>query len=105
MKMWLQFYLKWNKHDGNWYNQKSHPERNGGKSGKLSANRKTNPLFPGFENTSPEELLEIRNSIYQFSLIVYEYISGDYESAYVSNSKNAVKLQTSAINTIKKIIY
>lgn len=31
--------------------------------------------FPDFKNISSEELLEIRESIYEFSLIVYEYIS------------------------------
>ena len=31
--------------------------------------------FPDFKNISEEELLEIRDSLYQFSLIVYEFIS------------------------------
>ena len=31
--------------------------------------------FPDFKNISEEELLEIRDTLYQFSLIVYEFIS------------------------------
>ena len=31
--------------------------------------------FPDFKNISNEELLEVRDTLYQFSLIVYEFIS------------------------------
>ena len=33
--------------------------------------------FPDFENHSDEEIIEIRDSLYEFCLIVYEYISRD----------------------------
>ncbi len=36
--------------------------------------------FPDFENLSDEEIIEIRDSLYEFCLIVYEYISRDQPS-------------------------
>ena len=36
--------------------------------------------FPDFENLSDEEIIEIRDSLYEFCLIVYEYISRDQHS-------------------------
>ena len=36
--------------------------------------------FPDFKNVSDEEIIEIRDSLYEFCLIVYEYISRDQPS-------------------------
>lgn len=33
--------------------------------------------FPDFKNVSDEEIIEIRDTLYEFCLIVYEYISRD----------------------------
>ena len=50
--------------------------------------------FPDFINFSDEEIIEIRDTLYEFCLIVYEYISRD--------QSNIPQKQTSAEFLISK---
>ena len=47
--------------------------------------------FPGFENTSDEEVINIINTLHQFSLITYEVITAELNQQMIDNERESVK--------------